>query len=190
MRKILTIVIATGIAGIAGMDNANAETIYRGMIEVTTTHQPLTGSGLAGSANNLGVRYNATNADPYDVAIITTPTAVDTAPYYNKKTQKLSATAEVDFKPQGMSVARVTACNLPAHRRPPAWGGTQKAANFVVWSMDSQHLANLTLIPDTTTHALVAPTSIETIESYVGFLDTTANQWVIVPPPPNNPCGK
>ncbi|MBB4220910.1 RHS repeat-associated core domain-containing protein [Variovorax guangxiensis] len=75
----------------------------------------------------------------------------------------------------GISVAPRTARNLPAHRRPPALGGTGKDE---VWQLDESDLGpDLKYVQDCDSHGTIQPSRKMSAQEYQNALAKTQGKW-------------
>jgi hypothetical protein len=83
---------------------------------------------------------------------------------------------------RGMSCApRVQ--DLPAHRRPVQWLGTQTQATFQVWKIAEVELGpDLTAFRDSAHHITIGPARTMTLDEFRVALAATQSRWMVVIP--------
>jgi hypothetical protein len=83
---------------------------------------------------------------------------------------------------RGMSCAP-TIQDLPSHRRPLEWSGTQKHAMFKVWKIDDGELGpDLIAFRDSPGHITIGPVRTMTLDEFRAALAATQSKWTLVTP--------
>lgn len=116
-------------------------------------------------------------------------TAAGNAPALGESARKLGVRPGTDItveegkvkpasgkKKEGMSTSPDSPKNLPAHRRPPEWGGTGKDP---VWETTDASLTNdkIRWVQDSSTHGTVEPTKEMPYAEYKTALEGTQGSW-------------
>jgi hypothetical protein len=84
--------------------------------------------------------------------------------------------------PRGMSCA-ATIQDLPRHRRPVTWQGTEKQKGFKVWRIAEADLGpDLIAYHDSAKHITIGPARIMTLNQFQAALAVTQSKWVLVIP--------
>lgn len=148
--------------------------VYRGMRPNVANNGPLVAEN---NANALGVR-------------VTPPAAVADVETYLQGEVPWVSPLDGTGQPQGISVALLSGCNLPSHRRPqgPPWNGTG-AAGLQMWQLDSATLVPDQLqvvpapLPGQPQHAVISPAQLMPLATYRGYIAATAPSWQLAPNP-------
>ncbi|WP_300067715.1 hypothetical protein [uncultured Ruegeria sp.] len=144
------------------VSSASAEPIvYRGM-EANEEEKPVTGDQLG---RQLGIRDN--EVDTY---------IANGKPWLNPLNNA--------GKPQGLSVATLSGCNLPPHRRPAKspWNGTNQFVGLTVFQIDVEQLDdNLALVAapleGQPNHAVIGPAVAMSLADFRDLIHATQEQW-------------
>jgi hypothetical protein len=148
--------------------------VYRGMRPNLANNGPLLADN---NANALGVR-------------VTPPAPVADVDTYLQGGVPWTGPLDPAGQPQGISVAFLSGCNLPSHRRPPGpvWNGTG-AATLQMWQLDTATLVPADLqavaaaLPGQPQHAVISPAQLMSLATYRGYIAATAPDWQLAPNP-------